>query len=181
MKLFRVFLSLVLAFSALHAVGSSSDDDVLLLTQISGTNYSCCITPLLSQKDGAADGPSAEWVKAKFELTDGAKTVECFPIPWQIGYCTKVVGIDLESNWNCLKVLPTIGERTRKILGMSVGETIYFAIGVTIADHQLTIDNAATMVRVLGRKVTRKKMSILSQAISSADGRKKGFLKIANE
>ena len=78
-------------------------------------------------------------------------------------------------------MLPTIGERTRKILGMSVGETIYFAIGVTIADHQLTIDNAATMVRVLGRKVTRKKMSILSQAISSADGRKKGFLKIANE
>ena len=53
MKLFRVFLSLVLAFSALHAVGSSSDDDVLLLTQIS-RHY--CLKKMVQQMAQVQNG-----------------------------------------------------------------------------------------------------------------------------
>ena len=112
-------------------------NDVLLLTQIGRKEHTCCIAPLISQKDGLSVGPSAKWRDARFELTDGATTLNIpdnIFCPWKLGTGGSIRCRSSSSKWNCLRVFPDISEEMRKILNMAEGESIFFELGVSCLD-----------------------------------------------
>ncbi len=174
MKLYKLILSLVAFFSILNAASSSNDDDnILLLTQIDGKSHRCCISPLTSQKDGRSVGPKAEWVNARFELTDGAKTINIpgnIFCPWTLGNGGSIKCKRSSSKWNCLRVFPDISEDMRKILRMAEGDALSFELGVFSDNGALSIGSSAVMVRksaTVSVAEIRKRMSLEALMVSN--------------
>ncbi len=153
--------------NAASAVGGS-DDDVLLLTQISQTLS--CVSPFAQQKDGLSQGPAAEWVSTDFYLNTGnASSKIGGGIVWNIRNGGKVVDPEQEADidFEYLKVVPTLGALTRKALGLVENEVLFFKLKV---NPDLVISAGAVMVRMLEDTVTcEKRIGFASMIIPNFD------------
>ena len=156
----KVIFCIITLFCILNAASNLDDDDVLLLSQISASGK-CCVTPLVSQKGGASHGPAAQWVDAKYYLSDGEKAhLFTGTINWDLRHGGSVtLPESSEIDWKCLQIRPTLDEQTLTTLGMVEGEFLSFKLKtIKRTGNSLTISPYAIMVRKSGDTIIRKKM-----------------------
>lgn len=148
----KLFLLLSMIVGVLNAA-SGRDDDVLLLSGLShyaDQAHKCYISPLSIQKDGASEGPSAEWVNARYELTDGARTIvlrDEILCPWNLMKGGRIMCKPSATKWNCLKVFPEIPRGMKETLRLLENEELFFELPVLTVGEKLTISPFVTMVR----------------------------------
>ena len=121
------------------------------------------------QKDADSKGPSAEWVNARYELTDGARTIvlsDEILCPWNLMKGGRIMCKSSATEWTCLKIFPEIPESMKKVLNLAEDAELFFELPVSKVGKKLTIDPLVKMVHRLLGKETRKMIYLKNVVVS---------------
>lgn len=170
--------------NVLHA--AASDDDVLVLSQISSSGK-CCVLPLVHLKDGSSEGSLAEWRDATYYLRKGKQSLKIAPLSTNSELAWNIISGGsgtLPSSaitWNCLQIFPYLPDSMRRVLEMKEKEVLFFKLEIKMTSGDAYKSSpGVVMVRMLDGKITcKKRMSYEALVVSTLDEKPKLVLKIS--